>query len=154
MARPKSLRGYSFKLTSDKLTSASIKLNGRVSLRRRENQLIAILEAPNSLFRAYCLNLATIGSDNQSKPQGRAKAVVLKRRVPLKPKTVIGMSARRLTLQYAELLHLRKAVREAELLAGNPNETQRPNFKVRISSPEARIDIRKDRAAVFRQSSD
>jgi hypothetical protein len=63
--------------------------------------------------------------------------VISKRRFPPKPKTVIGISARRLTLQYAELLHLRKAVHEAELLAGKPNQTLRPNLKVRISSPEA-----------------
>jgi hypothetical protein len=63
--------------------------------------------------------------------------VISKRRFPPKPKTVIGISARRLTLQYAELLHLRKAVREAELQAGKPTQTLRPNLKVRISSPEA-----------------
>jgi hypothetical protein len=62
-----------FKLTRD----ASIKLNGRVSLRRRENQLIAILEALNPLFRSYCLNLAAIGSDNQQQTgrQGESRGI-------------------------------------------------------------------------------
>jgi hypothetical protein len=120
-----------------KSTSDAIKLNGRVSLRRRENQLIAILEELKSLFWPYCLNLAAIGSDNQKQTGRQAKAVISKRRFPPKPKTVIGISTRRLTLQYAELLHLRKAVREAELLAGKPTRTLRPTLKVRISSPEA-----------------
>ena len=45
-----------------------------------------------------------------------------KRPIP-KPKTVIRSSAKPLTLRYAELLHLRRAVQEAEI-AGRPNRSQ------------------------------
>ena len=41
---------------------------------------------------------------------------------------MIGISGRRLTLQYAELLHLRKAVKEAELRAGVPAQNLGPNL--------------------------
>ena len=48
-----------------------------------------------------------------------------KRPIP-KPKTVIRSSAKPLTLRYAELLHLRRAVQEAESRAAqiDPNATR------------------------------
>jgi len=57
--------------------------------------------------------------------------VVYKKRPIPKPKTVIRNSERCLTIQYANLLHLRQAVREAELQVGEPKETPRENVKKR-----------------------
>jgi len=48
---------------------------------------------------------------------------------------VIGSSARRLNLRYAELLHLRRAVREAELLAGEVGLNPSPEMKKGKASP-------------------
>jgi hypothetical protein len=60
--------------------------------------------------------------------------VLRKRSIP-KPKAVIGSSARRLNLRYAELLHLRRAVREAELLAGEVGLNPSPEMKKGKASP-------------------
>jgi hypothetical protein len=61
--------------------------------------------------------------------------VVSKNRPIPKPKTVISTSAMLLTIRYAELLKLRRAVREAELLAGDVSHHPGPNVKQKRTSP-------------------
>ena len=73
----------------------------------------------------------------EANPEGRAETVVSKERPIPKPKTVIGNSAKHLTLKYAELLHLRQAVREAELQAGKVSHPPGPNVKQGKTSPAA-----------------
>jgi hypothetical protein len=55
-----------------------------------------------------------------------------KRPIP-KPTAVISGSAKRLTIQYAELLHLRQVVREAEM-ARRANPNLGPDLKPKKSS--------------------
>ena len=63
--------------------------------------------------------------------------MVPKERPIPKPKTVISSSAKHLTLRYAELLHLRRAVREAELRAGESSHNPGRNATQRKPSPVA-----------------
>jgi len=52
-----------------------------------------------------------------------------KKRPISKPKTLISGSAKHLTLRYAELIHLRQAVRDAELQASNVSRYPGPSVK-------------------------
>ena len=63
--------------------------------------------------------------------------MVSKKRPIPKPKTAIVSSAKHLTVRYAELLHLRQAVREAELLAGRVSHNPGPKVTQRRTSPAA-----------------
>jgi hypothetical protein len=106
-------------------SNISIKLNGRVSLGRRANQLNELLEAIKFLCNHPRLNPNAVRYDNGKQKQKARTAMPKKRPIP-KPQTVIGSSEKPLNLRYAELLHLRRAVREAELRAApiGPNATQ------------------------------
>ena len=46
-----------------------------------------------------------------------------------KPKTLISGSAKHLTLRYAELIHLRQALRSAEMQANKVSHYSGPNVK-------------------------
>jgi hypothetical protein len=110
-----------------KLTDA----NRRASPPRHANQ-------PARALRFFCfrnLNEPENGSLRQPKTNRRTN-VPNKRRMP-RPKIVISSSVRFLTLRYAELLHLRQAVREAELLASEVSHNPRPNIKQRKTSSVA-----------------
>ena len=102
-----------------------IKLNGRVSLRRCANQLNELLEAIKFLCNRPRLNPNKVRYDNGKQKQ-KARTVMPKKRPIPKPQTVIGSSEKPLTLRYAELLHLRRAIQKAELRAAQigPNATQ------------------------------
>jgi hypothetical protein len=61
-----------------------------------------------------------------------------KRPLPLPElKTAIISSAEHLTFRYAELLHLRQAVREAEMLARRVDHNPGPKVTQRKTSPAA-----------------
>lgn len=63
------------------------------------------------LFSLGKLNLETASCDHRKQTEGKAETVVSRER-PIQP-----MSAKQLTLKYAEVLHLRQVVREAEFHA-------------------------------------
>ena len=63
--------------------------------------------------------------------------MVSKKRPIPKPKTAIISSTKHLTFRYAELLHLRQAVREAELLASRVGHNPGPKVTQRKTSPAA-----------------
>jgi hypothetical protein len=63
--------------------------------------------------------------------------VLSKKRPILEPKTAIISSSKHLTFRYAELLHLRQVVREAELLASRVSNNPAPKVTQRKISPAA-----------------